>query len=87
MRGPEGPPIHPCPGGPDEEVAGMRSSAPEQKRSPTPRGSRSACGCLSTCPLPRVDIGNLNRARELTGSLRLGSRCTKTVVAHASGVS
>jgi hypothetical protein len=34
-----------------------------------------------------VDIGNLNRARELTGSLRLGSRCTKTIVAHALGVS
>jgi hypothetical protein len=34
-----------------------------------------------------VDIGILNRARELTGSLCLGSRCTKTVVAHALGVS
>jgi hypothetical protein len=64
-RGPGGPPIHPCLGGPDEEVAGRRSSAPVQKRSPTPRGSRSACGRLSTCP-SLVDIGNLNRARELT---------------------
>jgi len=28
----------------------MPSLAPVQKRSPIPRGSRSACGCLSTCP-------------------------------------
>ena len=61
----------------------MRSSAPAQKRSPTPRGSRSACGCLSTCPLS----GRYRQPEPSSGTDRTtASRsATKTVVGSRSG--
>jgi hypothetical protein len=61
----------------------MRSSAPAQKRSSTPRGSRSACGCLSTCPLP--DRYRQPEPSSGTDRTTASRSATKTVVGSRRG--